>query len=37
MSPVSMLLAGVVISDYKIRDMLSQWQCYIIAALRLVE
>ena len=36
MSPVSMLLAGVVISDYKFRDMLSQWQCYIIAALRLL-
>ena len=36
MSPVSMLLAGVVISDYKIRDMLSQWQCYIIAAIRLL-
>ena len=36
MSPVSMLLAGVVISDYKIRDMLSQWQCYIIATIRLL-
>ena len=29
-------LAGVVISDYKLRDMLGQWQVYIIAAMRLL-
>lgn len=36
MSPVSMILAGVVISDYKLRDLLGQWQVYIIAAMRLL-
>ena len=36
MSPVSMLLMGVVISQYKLRELLSCWQNYVIIAMRLV-
>ena len=36
MSPVSMLLMGMVISEYKLRDLLATWQNYVIIALRLV-
>ena len=36
MSPVSMLLAGIVISDYRIRDMLGDWKNYLLAAMRLL-
>jgi len=36
MSPVSMLLTGIVISDYKLKELLSQWQVYVIAFMRLL-
>ena len=36
MSPVSMLLMGMVISQYKIRALLSTWQNYVIIGMRLV-
>ena len=36
MSPVSMLLMGMVISQYSMKDMLSCWQNYVIIALRLL-
>lgn len=36
MSPVSMLLMGMVISQYKIKDLLSIWQNYVIIGMRLV-
>lgn len=36
MSPVSMLLMGMVISQYKMRELLSTWQNYVIIAMRLV-
>lgn len=37
MSPVSMLLTGIVISDYKLKELLSQWQVYVIAFMRLLK
>lgn len=36
MAPVSMLLTGMVISDYAMRDMLGRWQVYFVAVLRLL-
>jgi predicted permease len=36
MAPVSMLLTGMVISDYGMRDMLGWWQVYFVAVLRLL-
>lgn len=36
MSPASMLLTGMVISDYKLKDLLSRWQIYVVVALRLL-
>lgn len=36
MGPISMLLTGMVISEYKFRDMLSQKSVYVMAALRLI-
>ena len=36
MSPVSMLLMGMVISQYKLRELLSIWQNYVVIAMRLV-
>lgn len=36
MGPVSMLLTGLVISEYKLKDMLTQWSVYILAFLRLI-
>lgn len=36
MSPVSMLLTGIVISDYRLKELLGQWQVYVIAAMRLL-
>lgn len=36
MGPVSMLLTGLVISEYKLKDMLSQWSVYVLAFLRLI-
>lgn len=36
MGPVGMLLAGIVMSDFKIADMLKQKRAYILTALRLI-
>lgn len=36
MAPVSMLLTGMVITDYAMKDMLSRWQVYFVTALRLL-
>lgn len=36
MAPVSMLLTGMVISEYAMRDMLSRWQVYFVTAMRLL-
>ena len=36
MAPVSMLLTGMVISEYTMRDMLSRWQVYFVTAMRLL-
>ena len=36
LAPVSMLLTGMVVSDYALQDMLGRWQVYVMAALRLV-
>lgn len=36
MGPISMLLTGMVISEYKLKDMLTQWSVYMVAALRLI-
>ena len=36
MGPISMLLTGMVISEYKFKDMLSQKSVYVMAALRLI-
>lgn len=36
LSPVSMLLAGIVISEYKLKDLVNQWQVYVVSLLRLV-
>lgn len=36
MGPISMLLTGMVISEYKFKDMLSQRSVYVMAALRLI-
>ncbi len=36
MGPVSMLLTGMVISEYKLKDTLGQWQVYVAAILRLL-
>lgn len=36
LAPVSMLLTGMVISDYAMKDMLGRWQVYVMAALRLL-
>lgn len=36
MSPISMLLAGVVISQYDLKDLLTNKQAYLICALRLL-
>lgn len=36
MGPVSMLLTGMVISEYKLKDMLSQRSVYVMTALRLL-
>ena len=35
MAPVSMLLAGIVISEFKIKELLTSYKSYIIVALRL--
>lgn len=36
MGPISMLLTGMVISEYKFKDMLSQKSVYVMSALRLI-
>lgn len=36
MAPVSMLLTGMVISEYAMRDMLGRWQVYFVTAMRLL-
>ena len=36
MGPISMLLTGMVISEYKFRDMFSQKSVYVMSALRLI-
>lgn len=36
MGPISMLLTGMVISEYSLKDMLSQKSVYVMAALRLI-
>lgn len=36
MAPVSMLLTGIVISEYALRDMLGRWQVYFVTVLRLL-
>lgn len=36
MSPIAMLLTGVVIGSYEFKDLLSRWQTYVIAGIRLV-
>ena len=36
MGPISMLLTGMVISEYSLKDMLSQRSVYVMAALRLI-
>lgn len=36
MAPVSMLLTGIVISEYKLTSLLSHWYTYLVAALRLI-
>lgn len=36
MGPISMLLTGMVISEYKFKDMLSQRSVYVMSALRLI-
>jgi len=36
MAPVSMLMAGIVISEFRLRDLLRQPRTYILTALRLV-
>lgn len=36
MAPASMLLTGIVISEFALRDMLSRWQVYFVTVLRLL-
>lgn len=36
MSPIAMLLTGIVIGSYEFKDLLSRWQTYVIAGIRLV-
>lgn len=36
MSPVSMLLAGIVIAEYKLKDLLLDWRSYLVCTLRLL-
>lgn len=36
MGPISMLLAGMVISEYALKDMVSNWRVYVLAAFRLL-
>ena len=36
MGPVSMLLAGIVVSEYRLSDMFSDWRTYAITAIRLL-
>lgn len=36
MSPVSLLLSGIVISQFRIRNLFNKWRNYVVVALRLV-
>lgn len=36
MSPIAMILTGFVIGEYQFRRLFSQWQTYVVAAIRLV-
>ena len=36
MAPISMLLTGMVITEYAMKDMLSRWRVYFVTALRLL-
>ena len=36
MAPVSMLLGGMVITEYAMKDMLSRWRVYFVTAMRLL-
>lgn len=36
MSPIAMILTGFVIGGYQFRNLFSQWQTYVVAAIRLV-
>lgn len=36
MGPISMLLTGLVISEYALKDMVTNWRVYVLAALRLL-
>ena len=36
MGPISMLLTGLVISEYALKDMVTNWRVYVLAVLRLL-
>ena len=35
MSPIAMVLTGVVIGEFRLRDLLTRWRVYLVAVLRL--